>query len=92
MDVFFTNYISETNKEVEIAILSYFITKTKERRKNIYFDSTKRDIMGGKYDLEVQLYTNKKNIEYRIPFIQFVVDDILAMCLEYIEPNINNPQ
>lgn len=74
-------------------ILPYFITKTKERRKNIYFDaSNKKDIMGGKYDLEVELYTIKDNIEYRIPFIQFVVDDILTMCLEYIEPHINSPQ
>jgi len=38
--------------------------------------------MGGKYTLEVQLYTKNENIiEYKINFIQFIVDDIMSICL-----------
>jgi len=42
--------------------------------------------MGGKYTLEVQLYTtNENSIEYKIDFIQFIVDDITSLCLPEME-------
>jgi len=42
--------------------------------------------MGGKYTLEVQLYTkNEDSIEYKINFIQFIVYDIMSLCLPVME-------
>lgn len=82
---FYKITFSDTVNEVECAIFPYFIAKTKIGRENIFFDSKKTEIMGGKYNLEVQIYLTKENIEYSIPFIQFVVDDKLSACLPYIE-------
>lgn len=61
------------------------MAKTKHGRENIYFDSSKTEIMGRKYNLEIQIYIDEANIEYTIPIIQFVVDDAISLCLPYIE-------
>lgn len=76
---------SDIDKEVEIAIFPYFIAKTRNGRENIFFDSNRSELMGGKYNLELIINMTKENIEYRIPFVQFVVDDVLSMCIPYIE-------
>lgn len=81
----FSITFSDTVNEVEYAIFPYFIAKTKTGRENIFFDSKKTEIMGGKYNLEVQIYLSKEHIKYTIPFIQFIVDDKLSACLPYIE-------
>jgi len=54
---------------------------------------TKTNRMGGKYTLEVQLYTkNEDSIEYKINFIQFIVDDVLSFCLPFMEYFSDNEQ
>lgn len=83
---------TDINKEVEIAIFPYFIAKTRSGRENIFFDSNRSELMGGKYNLELKINIIKGNIEYRIPFIQFVIDDALSACIEYIEHYLYNEQ
>ncbi|KAE9537343.1 hypothetical protein AGLY_006366, partial [Aphis glycines] len=75
------------DSEVEIALIGpYFNTKTSLRREDIYYDLYNSTRMGGKYTLEVQLYTtNENSIEYKIDFIQFIVDDITSLCLPEME-------
>jgi len=73
--------------EVEIALIGpYFNSKTLLRREDIYYDMTNTNRMGGKYTLQVQLYTtNENSIEYKIDFIQFIVDDITSVCLPFMK-------
>lgn len=91
---FCQKYFSGYDKEVEIALIGpYFNTKTKLRREDVYFDSHNKNRIGGKYYLEVQFLNNENGIiEYKIPLIQFIVDDELSVCLPFIEYYTYNKQ
>lgn len=80
-------FSGEKNK-VEIALIGpFFNTKTTIRRENVYFDFDRTERMGGRYNLEVQLYptNNENSVEYRLPMIQFIVDDELSTCTPFLE-------
>lgn len=64
---------------------AYFITKTEIGKEDVFIDVNNKERMGMKYNLEVQLIsTDEDEVKYIIPFIQFVVDNSVTVCLPFV--------
>lgn len=68
---------------MEIALIGPYFNGKSTKGHDIYFDLKKKTPMGIKYDIELQLCTDKNegNPDYKISYIQFVAEDEISHCL-----------